>query len=590
MKAIIFLLKKIKTIDPKMLLMVAVYSVMAGIMPFLWVYLPSRIITLVSEGKTDSVIPLILVFGVVAIIFSFSISFITGNYRMRMNNIRYALIREVIEFSLNMPFESTLDKEQLEKITSAKFSVSGPMHGAGGIILKLLNTLGLIFALIGFIWIFTTLPWYVLLLILISTGISAYINIQLMKLIYVYWTSVIPISHKAEKLIYEFRNPLSKQDIIIYNFIGLFKSYFKKQLDLQNIALKAHQKKVQFQMVLFSTVNLVKEFGVYLWLIFAFINGQIDISRLYFLMTSMMGFLLISDGLVLNVTSIKQDVDMFNKFIELMDTKFEKDGDLIPDTVNDWEITFDDVTFNYPGKEEPVLKNVSFKINKLESLALVGENGSGKTTIVLLLCRLFKPTSGRILLNGVDIQNLIHDEYLKYVSVIFQDSMVLPVSIKENITYSEDEASGLEEVYEKSGMDKVLLDLEKSDEQTLLRILDDDGIDLSGGQLQKLYLARALYKKDSKLLILDEPTAALDALAEGELYKSYADLTRDKASLFISHRLASTQFCDRIIYLRNGQIIEEGTHKELIAKQGEYFTTFEIQAKHYREVEHEKLS
>ncbi len=168
--------------------------------------------------------------------------------------------------------------------------------------------------------------------------------------------------------------------------------------------------------------------------------------------------------------------------------------------------------------------------------------------------------------------------------------MVLPVSIKENVTYSDEESSGLNDVYEKSGMDKVLVDLGKSDEQVLLRILDDDGIDLSGGQLQKLYLARALYKKDSKLLILDEPTAALDALAEGELYKSYAELTKDKASLFISHRLASTQFCDRIKYIRYGEIIEEGTHKELVSKQGEYYTTFEIQAKHYREVEHAKLS
>lgn len=590
MKAILFLLKRIKTIDPKMLLMIALYSVMAGIMPFLWVYLPSKLISLVSEGNTESVIPLILLVGAIAIIFSFLTSFITGNYRMRMNKIRYALIREVINFSLNMPFQATLDKDQLEKISGAKFAVSGPMHGAGGIILKLLNTLGLIFALLGFIWIFTALPWYVLLLVLISTGIAALINIQLMKLIYVYWTSVIPVSHKAEKLIYEFRNPLSKQDIIIYNFIDLFKSYFRKQLDFQNIALKAHQKKVQFQMILFATVNLVKEFGVYLWLIFAFINGQIDISRLYFLMTSMIGFLLISDGLVLNLTSIKQDVDMFKKFIELMDTKFEKDGDIQPDISNDWEITFENVTFIYPGKEEPALKNVSFKINPLESLALVGENGSGKTTIVLLLCRLFKPTSGRILLNGIDIEKLVLDEYLKYISVIFQDSMVLPVSIKENVTYSDEESSGLNDVYEKSGMDKVLEDLGKSDEQVLLRILDDDGIDLSGGQLQKLYLARALYKKDSKLLILDEPTAALDALAEGELYKSYAELTKDKASLFISHRLASTQFCDRIIYLRYGEIIEEGTHKELISKQGEYYTTFEIQAKHYREVEHAKLS
>ena len=168
------------------------------------------------------------------------------------------------------------------------------------------------------------------------------------------------------------------------------------------------------------------------------------------------------------------------------------------------------------------------------------------------------------------------------VSAVFQDSQILPFSIKENILLN-DSNKNLEKTYELTHLNKIIESYDKKDDQTLLRILDDDGVDLSGGQKQKLYLARSIEKNSSKLLILDEPTAQLDALAERELYTLYNDLTKNKSSIFISHRLASIKFCNRIVYLKDGEIKSTGSHEELMRNDSDYKDLYNLQAKNYKE-------
>lgn len=279
------------------------------------------------------------------------------------------------------------------------------------------------------------------------------------------------------------------------------------------------------------------------------------------------------------------EVSNYREFMESEDKFLHTGSGDIPDTQNGLEITFDHVSFRYADDMPWILKDLSFTIKKGEKLALVGNNGAGKTTIVKLICGLYPVTEGRILANGVDISTLNIDEYQKQLSVVFQELNPLAFTVRENVSGKENEKSDLELVKKCLSEAGILEKIEKlpaKEDSYISEQLDPDGTNFSGGETQKLLLARALYKNGS-ILVLDEPTSALDALAESHIYNEYNKMAENKTALFISHRLASTKFCSRIFYLQHGQVLEEGTHEELLAKNGEYAHMFEIQSHYYRE-------
>lgn len=249
------------------------------------------------------------------------------------------------------------------------------------------------------------------------------------------------------------------------------------------------------------------------------------------------------------------------------------------------EITFQNVSFHYEEDGEEILKDISFSIRPGERIALVGNNGAGKTTLVKLLCGFYHPTGGKILIGGHSIEELNLDEYHDLLAVIFQDVNSIPISIACNVSGCAEEETDLEKVrvcLRRAGLRKDVEALEKKELTNLTQTFDPDGIQLSGGMMQKLMLARCLYK-DAPLLVLDEPTAALDPIAESNMYEEYKTATQGKAALFISHRLASTKFCDKILFLENGRIVETGTHDELLQKNGKYAEVFAVQSQYYKE-------
>jgi len=251
------------------------------------------------------------------------------------------------------------------------------------------------------------------------------------------------------------------------------------------------------------------------------------------------------------------------------------------------EIEFKNVSFRYPESATDVLSDINIKIHSNEKLALIGLNGAGKTTFVKLLCGFYKPTKGEILMNGIPQSRYDRDEYMSLISALFQDSMLFPVTVDENLTgatISEIEKDKLKQVLELSGFAKRYVSLPQGGGTKMVREVHENATDLSGGEKQKLLFARALYKK-APLLILDEPTAALDPIAENELYLKYGEAAKNRTAIFISHRLSSTRFCDRIALLEGAHILEEGTHEELIARKGRYAELFEMQSKYYREEE-----
>ena len=247
-----------------------------------------------------------------------------------------------------------------------------------------------------------------------------------------------------------------------------------------------------------------------------------------------------------------------------------------------YQVEFRNVSFRYPGSESWALRNVSMKFRVSKRLAIVGENGSGKTTFIKLLCRLYDPQEGEILLNGIDIRKYRYDDYMNIFSVVFQDFQLISQSLGSNVAGSmRYDPQRVEKALTDAGFGPRLKTLPKGLETQLYKDYSEDGIEISGGEAQKIAIARALYK-NAPFIILDEPTAALDPMAEAEIYAKFNEISGDKTAIYISHRLSSCKFCDEILVFHQGAIVQQGTHEALLSrKDGKYAQLWNAQAQYY---------
>ena len=577
-----------------MILMMIIYTIISAIYPFIWVIVPAKIITFSTENNFSNILLLLVVTGLLAIIASFALSFLKGNYRMRMNNVRYHLIRDLMKFSLDMPYENTLNTKTLDEIKLANESVLNPQAGAGGIILTMLQIMGELLASLGFIGLFSTLSPFILLFILTLVVGTFLLSEYISKKEYAFWNKNSIEDRRTDMLLNFAREPMNKKDIRAFNLYSLIQTYVNRYIENINTLMKSMLAKRFRVDTAIALLDFLRDGALYAWLIYQFLNNQINASQFYLYTAGIISFVVTAQQCMMDFAKIRKESTQFENFMKISviaeGASEEIDQRLVQKYENGVDINIREVSFCYPGSERNVLSHLNLHISPGEKLALVGENGSGKSTLIKLLCRLYRPTSGEILVDQQNIWDIPFEEYRKLLSVIFQDATILPFSIKENITMSvHADEEDLKNAIEDSQLTDTIQRLPKKINTSLLRILDDEGTDLSGGQKQKLYLARALYKTESKILFLDEPTAALDSLAEKALYEQYGKIAYAKTSLFVSHRLASTQFCDHIAFLRNGAIQEYGTHHELIEKQGMYHELFEIQAKNYRDSEREEI-
>lgn len=328
----------------------------------------------------------------------------------------------------------------------------------------------------------------------------------------------------------------------------------------------------------------------YAYLIRLVLDGGISVSMFLLYFTAVGSFNGWVSGILNNLLTLHRhslELSIIREVIDYPEPFHIQDGDPLPSTPETaCEISLEHVSFRYPEAEQNTLTDINLTLHAGEKLAIVGLNGAGKTTLVKLLCGLLDPTEGRVLLNGRDIREFNRPDYYKLFSAVFQNFSLLAASIAANVAQSEDniDMERVRECLEKASLAEKIESLPEGYQTKLVREVYSDAVMLSGGETQRLMLARALYK-NGPVLVLDEPTAALDPIAESDLYRKYSEMAKTRSSVYISHRLASTRFCDRIILLADGKITEEGTHEALLQQGAAYAELFEVQSRYYREEE-----
>ena len=429
-------------------------------------------------------------------------------------------------------------------------------------------------------------PW--LILILVVAVIPSFLGeTHFNQRTYSLTTSWTPERRELDYLRYIGASDETAKEVKIFNLAGFLADRFKTISDKYFLANRKLVLSRAGWGSLLSAVGTAAYYVAYVVILLQTVKGLITVGTLTFLAGSFERMRNMLQSIMNRFSRIAEQAlylqDWFDFFEIQPEIRANPDGKQVPVPLKDG-FTFENVSFRYPDMERYAIRNLSFKLQAGEKLALVGENGAGKTTLVKLLARLYEPSEGRILLDGVDLRDYDLNSLRNTIGIIFQDYIRFQMKVSENIAIGNierlDESPVIEESARKSLADTVVESLPKKYEQVLGRRFMD-GVELSGGQWQKIALARA-YMRDAQLLILDEPTSALDARAEHEVFLRFSELIEGKTAVLISHRFSTVRMADRILFLENGQLKEIGSHEELLAQHGKYAELFALQAKGYQ--------
>lgn len=333
-----------------------------------------------------------------------------------------------------------------------------------------------------------------------------------------------------------------------------------------------------------ALLNLLRELVAYAYLTYLAATGKLSVSDFIFYFGIITGFSNWIVSLVYCISSLERccnQCSRYREYVEGDSFEHQSTNNNTPSAVD--SIEFKDISFAYPQSDKTVLNNISFKVSKGENIAIVGENGAGKTTLIKLLCGLYETDKGEIIINSKTSSEFEKGEYFSLFSPVFQDYSFLPLTVAQNIAASLDfDKEKVISSLKSAGIYDKIKSLPNGINTKMIKEINKDAEDFSGGEKQKLLLAKAVFK-NAPVLILDEPTAALDPIAENELYLKYNELTKGKISFFISHRLSSTRFCDKIFFISDGKIAESGTHEELMALKGKYYRMYQLQSYYYQQ-------
>ena len=569
------------------LVLFMVHTLTASIFPFFAVILPRVLLDELSLGDLASLENIVLIvvgYLIIAGSFAFIKTFSKDLAYPKLSELRIDYIRDMFDKLVSIDYKYHEDAKFMEEHERALQAPSGNDNGIEGVYHKLFEAPARFITIIVLIIFIGALNP----LILIGLGLNLYASLWINKKTHNYqYRLKSELAHASRRNSYYYNTTHDfayGKDIRIYGFKNRILHNYNKEIEsfvkLHKL-IKDREYKLGFLGLLTLLLSEILTYGV---LIYRTVGGM-TIANFSMYLVAIISLSQLSKTLVEDLSFIKNEGHYAHDFFEFMDRDHGEKGGSLPKIKDDTlEIEFRDVSFKYPNTDKYIIKNLNFKINKGERLAIVGINGAGKTTLVKLMTGLFDVSQGEILINGIPISEFDRKELFSMFSVVFQDINILAYTIKENVSCSLDDIdeNRVMDSLERVGLSEKVKEFPKGLDQMMLKVIDEDGTEFSGGESQKLAIARALYK-DGNMVIMDEPTAALDALAEAEIYEDFDELVKGKTSVYISHRLASTKFCDKIALFDNDGLREYGNHKELMEKRGEYYRMFTIQGKYYNE-------
>lgn len=586
-----YMLRLVKEYEPQALWLAGVDVVLRCMIPVFGIYIPKIAVDLVM-GSSRWTLTSFILFMVFYCLVCVAAHGLRGEYYMYVNEVRTAILGLLFEKSLKIPYEQGEQGEVMNEYWKAVGDIlSGDGCAASMLFHESLALLVNVICFVLYSAVIGRLSVWMLLIIIVLSLADTLAGIYIRKI----YESVRGQEGEMDRKYFCIRkslgDPQQAKDVRMFAMSSWLlerrNAIVKKIRDLQMWL----RKKVSFvEKVRFATA-FIRDMLAYVFLVYQVTVGAITLSEFVLLFGAITGFssfvgTLVNSGMVLR--KARDGMNHVRTYLELPDEDMDE-GCGLDRLQLPVSIEFRDVTYAYKtekdGKIErhPVLSHFNMTLRAGEKVALVGINGAGKTTIVKLMTGIYEPDEGQILYNGIDRKEFAKREVYRLFSVVFQEHFYMPFYIGENIALQRMDQLDEKKVWEaieKAGLKEMMEEKGITLDRFTTRYIAKNGVDFSGGQWQRLLLARALYK-DAPVLVLDEPTAALDPIAESEIYDAYARYAERKTALFISHRFASTRFSDRILLLENGEIRESGTHDELMRQQGRYAELFHVQSEYY---------
>lgn len=574
--------------DKRLFLILLVNVVVKAFQPFPNIILSGLIIDSITQGKA---FPIFLRY----IGLMFGINFLIAAVGIYLGKAKEYLFlkftnkldNDINKKCLEMDYEQFNDSYFQDTILLINQMVQGNNYFTN--ISNVFDTFSQMIVLIGIIVIMTMLNRWLLLIALSVIILQSLLHIIRQRYNRQFQMDTISEQRKLGYMSQIPKRIPAKKDIDIFNLgeyvVNRIEAFQKNMLDFSMQRIKKDGIIETFTYLL----SIIFQISAYVLIGIKAFRGEITAGEFTIGITSLINFMGASSFIATNMLNFYNGLFYINKYKMFLEFKGKFDdnsGITLNDLdLGDIEIEFKNVSFRYPNSTSYVIRNINLKMSSKEKLAIVGYNGAGKTSFTLLLTRMYDPTEGEILLNGIDIRKINYREYLKIFSTVNQDFFLFPFSILENIQpcsiVSEQEKEKVMELCRRYGLEERINRMYKGLDTPITKELFAAGVDLSGGERQKIAILRALYK-DSAVLVLDEPTAALDPVAEYEIYRKFAEISEGKLTVYISHRINSTRFCDKIAVFEKGEIIEYGSFEELMALKGLYYSFFKTQAELYK--------
>lgn len=589
-----YIFEKFVKYRKSLILFIITGSIAAASMTYLWSFIGKLVIDMIEQQASSpdkDIKPLLyltLITSAAELLFMWLNTVSSMKMSVGFTYVRLMIIKERIAKTLGMEYEALETPEMLDRLQKAKRATAGDWQGVQGM-MTYMQVMGVqIISVTIAVAIMTTFnPWIILIIVVLSFAQFLFFDYIRKKDKKEMWDAMMPHWRKLEYMENVTTDFSYAKDIRLF---GMQKYLAKKQIDVYDEELRHWIKSRQYWVyntIFAHGISLLRQLIIIGWLVYSVVFNGLSIGNFTLYTASAAAFSNAINEILQALSALRErsaHTDDYRSFMDIPSADDKAQTIPIP-PADKYTFEFKNVSFKYRGQEKYALKNVNLTLHAGEKLAVVGLNGAGKSTFIKLLLRLYDVTEGCILMNGTDIRKFDRKEYYELFAPAFQDVMVFAFPVAENVSMKEpfntDKAEA-EKMLRLAGLGDKLDKLEKGVDTELLKVLYDDGVDLSGGEKQKLALARALYKK-SKIIVLDEPTAALDALAEFRLYQSFNELVGDRTAVYISHRLSSTRFCDRVAMFKDGEMVEIGTHDSLMEADGAYADMFRVQAQYYVE-------